>query len=645
MTDPVEMPPDSDHNTPISAKQMISKYLKEEPNTRPDVNAYKNKIRDQAQQLQILEEYKQLCERRIKEISPDHPIPVEKHHLGKKPSIQKSNQSPQKNKLIQDLRADLNKRCEEINLLQRKITNEGDHSDHFRQTEEQKTQLELSLRAEILANEEQRNYIEILKEALEAKLESLGLCQALEQFCKQKDDKIDVFAQFMLIQAKTEEYDKLVKNTENTHSELQKQLSDYSQEVKKIRNELISYKENYAKVKQQLDTEQKNNIKVENAYNQLSVEKENAYTESDNAIGQLKECQKQLNTVTEQSKTMTAQIRQLEEANKKLSLDYEDACKRHKESNLQLTNEKKEKKNLLETSSKSLAHIVESDATIESLTNQINSMQAQISDTESSNRQLEEKLLEIENIKSTLEKDIKLLSDSSKEAISELTSKLEQSEFSLQEWIKKLNSIQAETSNQNLEMQSLKHKLEEAQKVNQNIKQQLEKEKFYREEADKNAKSAFDKLSSEKELLNAKLESNSKELLFTKSECLEVQKAKSTLELELEASKNEKDKYFKDADSTKRENISLYQENTKLRNQEVQIKRDLIEQQETNETLTNENRDLQSRLEEVSISSDETRKLTENQIIALNNEIAERERLIEKQSSDIEELKTKLIDV
>jgi hypothetical protein len=41
-----------------------------------------DKIRRQAEQLIQLENYKLLCEKRILELAPDHPLPVELSHMG-----------------------------------------------------------------------------------------------------------------------------------------------------------------------------------------------------------------------------------------------------------------------------------------------------------------------------------------------------------------------------------------------------------------------------------------------------------------------------------------------------------------------------------------------------------------------------------
>lgn len=68
-----------------------------------------------------------------------------------------------------------------------------DLEKNIQELTKQKMNLEESLRGEVLISEEQRNYIEILKEALEAKIEDLGLKEILE---KEKGNICDVFAHF-----------------------------------------------------------------------------------------------------------------------------------------------------------------------------------------------------------------------------------------------------------------------------------------------------------------------------------------------------------------------------------------------------------------------------------------------------------------
>ena len=56
--------------------------------------------------------------------------------------------------------------------------------------------VEESLRNEMLVNEEQQKYIEVLKEALEAKIEDLGLTELLQRTqAKGSEDVCDIFAE------------------------------------------------------------------------------------------------------------------------------------------------------------------------------------------------------------------------------------------------------------------------------------------------------------------------------------------------------------------------------------------------------------------------------------------------------------------
>ncbi len=81
--------------------------------------------------------------------------------------------------------------------------NQQEAADSRVQTlEAEKATLEESLRGEMLANEEQRNYIEILRQALETKVEELGLGEVLE---RSKQEKCDVLAQMVAMVKELEE--------------------------------------------------------------------------------------------------------------------------------------------------------------------------------------------------------------------------------------------------------------------------------------------------------------------------------------------------------------------------------------------------------------------------------------------------------
>lgn len=131
-------------------------FSKSQENFSPDP------FRSLSQLKKSLENYKNLCERRILEIYPDHPIPVKEEHLGLPiPYLNELQLAKQKiSKMEKQLESTFEQ--EELNeSLELK----------YNKVIKDKLSLEESLRAEILNSEEQRAYIEILKQALEDNLE------------------------------------------------------------------------------------------------------------------------------------------------------------------------------------------------------------------------------------------------------------------------------------------------------------------------------------------------------------------------------------------------------------------------------------------------------------------------------------------
>ena len=118
--------------------------------------------------------------------------------------------------------------------------------------QEEKNAIEESLRGEMLLNEEQRNYIEILKEALSAKLDELGLKELLD------DSSKDSFARLVVMKNSLERERNEI-NIQKEHTlelekmvdELQKQVGEQKIRFVNINNEcykLNKEKEEAAKV-------------------------------------------------------------------------------------------------------------------------------------------------------------------------------------------------------------------------------------------------------------------------------------------------------------------------------------------------------------------------------------------------------------
>ena len=122
----------------------------------------REKIRGQASRLRALEQYRLLCEQRIQELSPGHPVPVKPEHLGSSSAelSQARSKIAHLESLLGDKSPDANDEEDYNDLL-----------DKYNSLIKDKTDLEESLRAEMLTCEEQRTYIEVLKQAIESKTE------------------------------------------------------------------------------------------------------------------------------------------------------------------------------------------------------------------------------------------------------------------------------------------------------------------------------------------------------------------------------------------------------------------------------------------------------------------------------------------
>lgn len=159
-----------------SDESSLSRGAETERNSSSNLlSQLKEKLKTQAQQLRRLESYKLLCEERILDLYPKHPLPVLRDHIGLY-----NNSSSE----IMNLRQKIAKLEKQVRLIPEKAVwrDEGNLPDELKDLteklescEKDKQELEESLRNEMRICEEQKIYIEIIKQAIEANMESLGL--------------------------------------------------------------------------------------------------------------------------------------------------------------------------------------------------------------------------------------------------------------------------------------------------------------------------------------------------------------------------------------------------------------------------------------------------------------------------------------
>ena len=151
-----------------------------------------------------------------------------------------------------------NKDCKTNNIVSNFPTPERLANDKMKETYkkifvshnkliEEREQILESLRKETLNNEEQRNYIEILKQTIEAKINKLGLSSSLNSqrsngFYHGKDvSNIDVLVDVAQIQVECEKYRKDVMMTQVINQELRNEIEflKKSNEDMKVKKEKI----------------------------------------------------------------------------------------------------------------------------------------------------------------------------------------------------------------------------------------------------------------------------------------------------------------------------------------------------------------------------------------------------------------------
>ena len=263
-----------------------------------------DKVTQQAQRLQYLEDYKILCEKYILKLFPEQMLPLTPEDLIKisrnsnqinelKSIVVRKNQELQfASRQIMRLQeeADQWKKC-----LQKKQEPINTFSCEFIKLQNEKRALEETLRAEVLLNEEQRSCIEILKKTLANKMKELGMTELLQRVVTEIPNKnpMEFLAELtdakraeeirkkqisrykevaMEEKARCEEYKscllelekqcqeatkkvkELTRELENTHKELS-ELKSVNEKIEEEKNVLLDYVEELTATKTKLEAD------------------------------------------------------------------------------------------------------------------------------------------------------------------------------------------------------------------------------------------------------------------------------------------------------------------------------------------------------------------------------------------------------
>ena len=234
----------------------------------PDVTQLQEKIRTQAKRLCNFQEYISLCEKRLLQYNPQEQLPITKDLL----SLSKANMSIN-DKYLKQKYNDLQKKynalyesvsssnktkyslynnsnsgipnCDNINALESPEIATQQYTqvyNKYNALEKEKQTLLSQLNSQIITNDQQRNYIEILKQAIESSLVKSGL-----------KPKLDILKSKYYSEYPNDEYARIVldiSNIKDTNNELTLQNKLLSEKLSTVQNELNTLKQKHNNLEQ-----------------------------------------------------------------------------------------------------------------------------------------------------------------------------------------------------------------------------------------------------------------------------------------------------------------------------------------------------------------------------------------------------------
>ncbi|CAG9332671.1 unnamed protein product [Blepharisma stoltei] len=530
------------------------------------------KVKSQAQRLRALEGYKTLCETRIAELFPSHPFPVKNEHLGVFNSQDSQELHAAKQKIIR-LEQQLSKQA---SLTPRSGTPLSGTPKNAQKLDEMysvlhhkynelvkdKSLVEETLRAEMLASEEQRTYIEILKQALEVNVEELGLGGI----------EADTFVEF--VQNKTN-----IENTRKNTAKLQSAVLDQEIQIKKLNEEIEARIQDCNEMAEAKEKMEKQLSEVVTALEFAEGEASRFEIERNSLIDYIEEHKKKGDLVAENLNEVEEKHAELNEQYQKIADEHENLHLTKKEIEAELENKKKEiedyLKKLEELQEKyinSKAKIEEKDKQIIQLKDNLNKQTARNKELEESNSDLNKKLRENEQeMEDTLAEleEIKNHEAQLGTELSELNEDLNKAESELREGEEIIKDLRKELEDQLTQNTNLNSNLDSNSKQIEELNSEItkawttQKEAYQREQnlvkTNNELCSKLSETQQKTELLQAEIEELNYEITELKEkyeeasvDLINLREIRTKLEQELQKTElelsNEKcnSKYFQD---------------------------------------------------------------------------------------------------
>lgn len=581
----------------------------EDSTDSPDdlMHSMREKIRSQAQRLRLLEQYKVLCETRIAEIVPDHPIPVLPEHINQPVHLDLDSELQHARSQIERLQKELYSSklkgsvpladnytlphpSTELSFAQLKELYTVLYFQHQKLVQDRKS-LEDSLKAEIQASEEQRSYIEVLKQSIETNSyngheykspgKSFDEVQSLSKDERKSADSDKSFEERMktdnylreaaeALQFAEEEVMRLEDINKNQELEFEKVREKFEDNEKKLKQEISVIKENYKKALGDID-------KATNLIQKLESQESEFKTNYEKSEKNFEELDQEYKNLESLHLNLEVKVRNLEE-----ELVSSQSCAVMLKSKVSVFEEENSQIRKLNTSLEDkIEDLTDQNKDQESkyqiALNHINSLESSLKDLKNCNFELEIKSKMLTESQTMTEKNFKSLD----QALSTLQSQNKDLKSKNSFLKAELKSIKNENSEFNLKINSMidqilnqKNKISELEQLTEKKSDELRKlEKIWKNEIDQ-LRDNLEKLQLENEKLgkvSKDLETTAEkektirvklaeELGKSKKDCEELLNMKNTLNLTQKTQEDSLSALVNECNSLKTSKRDLLQE-------------------------------------------------------------------------------------
>lgn len=171
----------------------------------------------------------------------------------------------------------------------------------FKEIREDREDIMNTLREETLKNEEQRNYIEILKQTLESNLVKSGLQPFLDKH----------------------------KNMSNTGNKFYKSTSDFVIDIVLLKQETENYRKELLNSQYTIDDLNRQIEILQGTNNEMNMKKEKIKESLENGIRELEEAKEKVQTLELEKDYLADELNELREYNDRILKDYENTLERN----------------------------------------------------------------------------------------------------------------------------------------------------------------------------------------------------------------------------------------------------------------------------------------------------------------------------